>query len=186
MPPLAHLGFVLDENLTNQALERLCQRCVRDIALVLVELAGREESARWNKHLLQLVYHCGFADARITGYEHELWRTLRHDTVEGCEQYVDFALSPVQFLRDQQSVRGVVLGQKEWIDPTVRLPFRQAPPKIGFEAGGGLVALLRVLGEELHDDGRQPLGGRGPISKRWRPARHVALRPPQRGRARRQ
>ncbi len=57
MPPLAHLGFVLDENLTNQALERLCQRCVRDIALVLVELAGREESARWNKHLVQLVYH---------------------------------------------------------------------------------------------------------------------------------
>src|SRR5258707_8292129 len=111
----------------------------------------------------------------MTGYEHELWRTLRHDTVEGCEQYVDFALSPVQFLRDQQSVRRVVLGQKEWIDATVRLPFRQAPPKIGFQAGGGLVALLRVLGEELHDDGRQRFGDCGAIARRCRLACNVEV-----------
>jgi hypothetical protein len=54
--------------------------------------------------------------------------------VEGREQGVDLALSPVQLLSDQQSVRRAVRAQRKWIDATVRLPFRQAPPKIGFQA----------------------------------------------------
>ena len=179
VPPLAHLRFALDEDLTDQGLEGLCQGRVRDVALVLVELAGREEAARRNKRLVQLVHHRGFADAGITGYEHELRRTLGHDPVEGREQGVDLALPPVQLLWDQQSVRRVVRAQRERIDATMRLPFRQAPPKIGFQAGGGLVALLGVLGEELHDDGRQRLGDCGAITRRCRLARNVAVDPLQ-------
>src|SRR6266851_9338427 len=45
-------------------------------------------------------------------------------------------------------------AQREWLNATLRLPFRQAPSKISFQPGSGLVALLGVLGEQLHDDCR--------------------------------
>ena len=112
-PPPAHLRFALGEDLTDEGLEGLCQGRVRDVALVLVELAGREEAARRNKRLVQLIHHGGFADAGITGYEHEFWCAVGHDAVEGCEQGVDLALPPVQLLRDQQPVRRVVRAQRE-------------------------------------------------------------------------
>src|SRR5712692_6763896 len=150
VPPLDHLRFALDEDLTDQGLEGLCQSRVRDVALVLVKLAGREEAARRNKHLMQLIHHRRFADAGITGYEYELWPTLSHDPIEHRKQSIDLVFAPVQLFRYQQSVRRVVRAQREWIDATMRLTFRQAPPKIGFEAGGSLVALLGVLREELH------------------------------------
>ena len=158
--PLAHLRFALGEDLTNEGLERLRQGRVRDVALVLVELAGCEEAARRDEHLVQLVHDGGFADAGITGYEHQFRCALGHDPVEGREQGVDLALPPVQLLRDQQPVRRVVGSQRKRIDAAMRLPFRQAPPKIGLQAGGGLVALLSVLGEELHGDSQT--AARGP------------------------
>src|SRR5439155_23788650 len=71
MTPLVHLRFALDEDLTDEGLEGLRQGRVRDVALVLVELAGREKPTRRNERLLQLVHHRGFADAGIAGYEHE-------------------------------------------------------------------------------------------------------------------
>ncbi len=70
-------------------------------------------------------------------------------------------------------------GQRERIDATMRLPFRQAPSKIGFQAGGSLVALLGVFGEELHGDSRQRLGDRGALAGRCRLARDVAVDPLQ-------
>src|ERR1700680_4463744 len=57
VPPTGQLRFTLDEDLTDQSLEGLCQSRVGDVALVLVEFAGCEEAARWNKHLVELVYH---------------------------------------------------------------------------------------------------------------------------------
>src|SRR5260370_28279077 len=102
------LRFALDEALTDQGVEGLCQRRVRDVALVLVELAGREEATRRNKHLMQLVHHRGFADARITRYEYELWRILSHDPIERRKQSIDLVLPPVQLLRCKQAVRRVL------------------------------------------------------------------------------
>ena len=143
-------------------------------------LPDGEEAARRNQHLVQLVHYRGFADAGITGDEHEFGGALGHDPVERRKQRIDLALPPVQLLRDQQSVRRVVRAQREWIDATMRLPFRQAPPKIGFQARGGLVALLGVLGEELHDDGGQRLGDCGAIAGRYRLTCDVAVDPLQR------
>jgi hypothetical protein len=51
----------------------------------------------------------------------------------------------------------------------------RAPPKIGFLAGGSLVALLGVLREELHDERRQLLGDRGVVTMRCRLACNVAV-----------
>ncbi len=53
--PRGQLGLALAEERPDQALERLRQRRVRDVALVLVELAGGEQAARRNERLVQLV-----------------------------------------------------------------------------------------------------------------------------------
>src|SRR6267378_2646299 len=55
---MTHLRFALDEDLTDQRLESLCQRRIRDVALVLIELAGREEAARRKNRIR----------ARVRGY----------------------------------------------------------------------------------------------------------------------
>src|SRR5713101_1065361 len=68
--PLVHLGFALDEDLTNQGPQGLCQGRVRDVALVLVELARREKPARRNKDLVKLVDDGRLADTGISGDEH--------------------------------------------------------------------------------------------------------------------
>ena len=51
-----------------------------------------------------------------------------HDTVEGSEQRVNFALSAVKLLRNKQPVRYIVSAELEWVDVAVRLPLRQAAP----------------------------------------------------------
>ena len=55
--PPAKLGLALAQERADQALEGLAQGGVRDIALVLVEFAGREQATRRNERLVQLVYH---------------------------------------------------------------------------------------------------------------------------------
>ena len=60
----------------------------------------------------------------------------------------------------------------------MRLPFRQAAPQIGLDAGGGLVALLGGLGEELHHDCRErPRDARDPLMGRHRLPRDMAVHP---------
>src|SRR5216683_1299137 len=68
-------------------------------------------------------------------------------------------------------------AQREWLDATLRLPFRQAPSKISFQSGSGLVALLGILGEELHGDSRQRLGDGGALAWRCRLARKLGRNP---------
>ena len=55
--PAAQLGVALAEQVTDEALKRLRQRRIRDVALVLIELAGGEQAARRHEHLVQLVHH---------------------------------------------------------------------------------------------------------------------------------
>lgn len=43
---LAQLVFAFTEERPDKALERLRQRCIQDVTLVLVELAGRKQAAR--------------------------------------------------------------------------------------------------------------------------------------------
>ena len=103
---------------------------------------------------MQLVDHGGLANAGITGDEHERRRPIGHDPVEGAEQGGDLGLPPIQLLREKQSFRRVVRAQWERIDAAIRFQVGETPPKIGFQAGGSLVALLSALGEELHGQKR--------------------------------
>src|SRR5580704_6075406 len=151
---MTHLHIALNENLTDQRLESLCKGRVGNIALVLVEFARREKPARRNKHLVQLVHQRGFADARITGHKHELWPTLRHDPIEGCEQSVNLALAPIQLFGNQQPVWYVLFAKRKLINPAPRFPFIKTAPKIARSTGRCLIALLSRLCEQLHDDVR--------------------------------
>src|ERR1700726_534643 len=70
-------------------------------------------------------------------------------------------------------------AQRELIDAAVGFPLCQAPPKIAPQARSGLVPLLGVLGEELHDDGRKRAGDFGAFAGRCRLARNMAMDPLQ-------
>jgi len=73
VPPPAELRLALAQNRADEALERLLgQRGIRDVALILVELPRREEAARRDECLVQLVHHRGLAAARISRHEHQL------------------------------------------------------------------------------------------------------------------
>ena len=94
-PPMVYLGFALDQDLTHQHLECLCQRRVWYVALVLVELACGEKPARWNEHSVQLVHHRRFANTGIPGHQYEFGGTLRHHPVERRKQSFHFTLPSV-------------------------------------------------------------------------------------------
>ena len=75
------------------------------------------------------------------------------DPIERGKEGGDLARAAVQFLRDQEPSRHVVLAERKSSMRPLRLPFGEASPKIALDARGGLVALLGGLGEQLHDDG---------------------------------
>ena len=144
---MTDLCFALDEDLMDQHLESVCQGRVGNVAFVLVELGRREKSAQRNKRLVQLVHHRGFADARITGHKHELWPTLRHDPVEGCEQCINLALATIQFFGNHQPVWNVLLTKREVVDVVLRLPLVKTTSKITLQADCRLVPFLSGFGE---------------------------------------
>jgi hypothetical protein len=85
VPPPAKLPLALAQKRAHKALEGLGQGGVGDVALILVELAGRKETTRRDEHLMQLVHHRGLADTGIARHEHQLRDSVRDDTAEGSE-----------------------------------------------------------------------------------------------------
>ena len=72
--PGRQFGFALAEKGPDEALKGLRERRIGDVALVLVELAGCKQPARRNERLVQLIDDGGFADAGISGDQHQLRR----------------------------------------------------------------------------------------------------------------
>jgi len=92
---MADLLLALAQDLAHQALEGLRQGGIRDIPLVLVELARGKKAAGQNKYLVELIDDGGFADTRISRDEHQLGRAGSYYAIEGGEQSIDLACSPV-------------------------------------------------------------------------------------------
>src|SRR5207245_7189214 len=90
------LGLALPQKVPDEALKRLRERRIRDVTLVLVKLACGKEAAGRHEHFMQLVDDGGLADAGIAGDQHQLRHPARHDAVEGSEQRVDLARSPIE------------------------------------------------------------------------------------------
>ena len=177
-PPF-HFRFALDQDLTDQSLEGLCQGRVRDVALVLVELAGREEAARRNEHLVQLIHHRGFADTGITRDQHKFRRAVGHTRSKAASSTSISRSRPYSFSgisnRSDASCAPSGNGSMRPCDCHCSRHRRRSASR----PDGGLVALLGVLGEQLHDDGRQRLGDCGVIAEWCRLARNVAVDPLQ-------
>ena len=67
-------------------------------------------------------------------------------------------------------------AKRERSDAPGRLPFREAAAQIGLDAGGGLVAFLHGLREQLHHDGRDGVGDRcKPLMRRHGLTRDMAV-----------
>ena len=122
--PARQFGLALAEKRPHQALKRLHQRRIRDVALVLVELARGEQPTRRHQRLVQLVDDGGLADAGIARDQHQLRRAARDHAIESGEQGIDLARSPVEFLCNQQPVRRVVFAQREVVDAALGFPLR--------------------------------------------------------------
>src|SRR5208283_3273792 len=127
-------------------------RRVGDVALQLVELPRGEEAARQDKRLVEFIDDRGLADSRIARDQNQLRRAALDHAIEGGEQRLDLALAPVQLLRDHEPIGSVALAQRKRLYPPVALPFGETAPQIVLNSGGGLVAILGRLGEELDDD----------------------------------
>src|SRR4051812_6100633 len=146
--------------------------------LVLVELARRKQASRRNQRFMELIDDGGLADTGVSGNEYQLRRATADDTLEGGEQNIDLAGSPVQFLWNHQPVWRVVLARLEFVNAAPSLPFSKAAPKITFNAARGLVPLLGSLGKQLHDDCRDSAGHMPhPHPRRHRLPRNVAVHP---------
>src|SRR5260370_19319645 len=109
--PPAQLLIAPIQKRADEALKGLRQGGIRNIALVLIELARCKKAARRNQGFEQLIDNGGFADSRIAGNQHQLRPPTGHHTIKRRKKSIDLAASPVQFLRDQQTIRSVVSGQ---------------------------------------------------------------------------
>src|SRR4029077_16789530 len=99
-------------------------------------------------------------------------------TIEGCEQGLDFALSPVPLFGDQQRICCVALAEHEIVDAMLCFPVSETAPQIALDAARRLVALLSRLSEQLHydcgDGSRNMLGS---LARRQRPSCDMAVHP---------
>src|SRR6266850_7596190 len=137
--PFVQFAFALPQEMTDEALKGLGERRIRNVALVLIEFARSEETARGNEDPVQLVDDGGLADAGIAGDQHQLWPAARYHAIEGGEQGCDLALPPVQLLGGQHPVRRVVFTEREVVDQAVSLPRGEAAPGVPLEIGRALV-----------------------------------------------
>ncbi len=127
---------------------------------------------------MQLIDDGGLADAGIAGDQHQLRPAASDDAVEGGEQGLDLALSPVQFLGNQKPVGRVLLAQREGVDPVLSLPCAKTAPEVVLQAGRRLVALLGGLFEELHHNCRERAGDASdPLAGRHRLPRDMTVHP---------
>src|ERR1700675_1427030 len=94
----------------------------------------------------------GFADAGISGDQHQLRRAVVDYAIEAGEQGLCLARPSVQLLGKQQPIGRVVLAKRKGVDASFTLPFGKTVPKITLDASCGLVALLGGLREQLYDD----------------------------------
>src|SRR5262249_4066981 len=149
--PRCELCFAFPQQRPNQALEGLRQRRVRNVALVLIELAGSKQASRRYQYWLKLVHHGRLADARIAGHQYQFRRTPICHAAEGSEQSFHVAATTVELLGNQQTVGRIALAEWKIGNSPMRLPLSSAVVKVTLEAGGRLIAFFGSFGEQLHD-----------------------------------
>ena len=115
-PPSSKLGLTLAEERAHEALQRLYQARVRNVALELLELARCKKATRGDEPPVQFIHQGRFANARISGNEHQPRRAAGHESLEGGKEGRDVAFPAVQPLRDEKPVRHILRCEGERID----------------------------------------------------------------------
>ncbi len=153
--PNTHLGVALAEKIANEALKRLRQRRIRDVALVLIELAGRKQAraaapAPCAARSRPRICRCPNTRKRAPAPASRSPRRARMLRA-GCRFR---AARPYSFsgITSRSGVSSSASGNV--VDPSLGVPLREAPPKVALQRRRCLVALLGGLGEQLHDDCR--------------------------------
>src|ERR1700722_5112227 len=101
---------------------------------------------------------------------------MGYDAVERFQQCGDLSFPPVELLRNDQSIRGILFAGRKFVDVMSCLPRCKALTKIGLDTRGSLVTLLRRLREELHHHRRELAGHRlCTIARRDRLSGKVAM-----------
>jgi hypothetical protein len=136
--PIPEIVLTPDKKWSDQILQSLRQRRIRDISLVLIEFACCEESPRRSQNLMQFVDDGRLADIGVAGNQHQLKRSSMDDTIEGREQFRDFTVSPIKLFGDQQLAGNVAFAECESVDPALLLRLSQTTAKILLESSGSL------------------------------------------------
>src|ERR1700730_17654337 len=98
------IRFALTEKRADKAVKGLSKSGVRNVALILVELAGCKKPAGRNEHFVELVDDRGLADSGITRHQHQLRFTGGDDLIEGIQKRFDLSIAAVQFFRHEEPV----------------------------------------------------------------------------------
>src|SRR6478672_82462 len=101
---------------------------------------------------MQFVDDRGFADAGISGDQHQLHRAGVDYAVKAGEQGLYLARPSVQLFGKRQPIGRVVFAKRKGVDAPFTLPFGKTAPKITLDASWSLVAFLGGLREQLQDD----------------------------------
>src|SRR5208337_1199928 len=95
-------------------------------------------SPRRHKRLVQFVDDRGFADAGIARDQNQFRLAAFDRAIEGGEQGLDLAISPVQLLRDHKPIGRIAFTKSKALDAPVALPLGKTASQIVFNAGSGL------------------------------------------------
>src|ERR1700730_13310804 len=123
---MAYLLLRLAQDLASQSLERLPQRAVRNVSLMLVEFPRNEQAARRGDRSLYVVDDRGLANTGINGYQRSHGSSADDNALEGVEQLLDLPVTTVQSLGNAEPVRRIVCSERKPIDASERFRFFDA------------------------------------------------------------
>ena len=182
LPPAGDALLALGQQLLHQVAQRLREGGVRNVALVLVELAGNEVAAPCDDRLLQFTDQRGLADPRVA-------RDGDQRRLAGCRHALEGRQQRRPFLRRaHRACAGSGSGLRSRPPPAetarcARMACHCARHRveIGVQPAHALIAVLRQLGQQLHHDVRDRLRHVGrDVARRRRDAGDMAMRPFQR------
>src|SRR5438034_9273331 len=140
--PQRQTVFALSEKLPDQAAKCLRECTVWDVPDDLIELSGDEVPPLSDDRLVQLVNERCLADSGVARHQHQPGASLAR-FVEGAAQMRDFTVPVVELLRNEESVRHVLLRQIECGDRPLRGRLGKAPVVVLMEAKRPWTAILR-------------------------------------------
>ena len=136
-----------------QALERLNQRRIGDVAPELVEFAGDEVAPAACNGLVYFVDQRGFSYARISGHQSYARRPVAGTRI-GIQQTMNFDIPAVEPGGKAEALGYLVPARHEVFERAVDGERFDAFVQVAADAGGALIAVLRIFRDQFVDHAR--------------------------------